>query len=104
MSRKVKYTRRAEMDMEEIYLYTRNKWGRRQAELYTDKLLRKIAHTSELPNDVQTRDRSNLLSGCRSTQSQKHHVFYLVKDTFIEVIRILHENMNTERELAKNGD
>lgn len=97
----IRFTAQADEDLFDIYIYTYETWGSDQAVKYTNGLKAAINRLSQEPNRPGTVDRSSLRQGYRSYHQQRHLIFYRVVADDIEIIRILHDNMDALRHLAE---
>lgn len=84
-------------DLEEIWDYTVETWGKEQAERYLHLInqgFRKIAENPGLgrPSDA-------IRKGYRRYGVGRHLIFYRSNDAKIDVARILHERMDVDRYL-----
>jgi toxin ParE1/3/4 len=87
----------AEEDLIGIWCYTLERWGAAQADTYLDKLAQGIAILAENPH-IGTRCDA-LRQGYRRYHIQHHLVYYRINPGQIEIVRILHEDMDPERHL-----
>jgi toxin ParE1/3/4 len=87
----------AEQDLLDIWLYTFNEWGEQQADNYLDKLDQAIQLLAEQP--LMCRERLELAPPVRIYRHANHLVVYLALDDGINVIRVLHESMDIDRQL-----
>ncbi|MDO9460364.1 MAG: type II toxin-antitoxin system RelE/ParE family toxin [Alphaproteobacteria bacterium] len=84
---------RAEGDLEEIWLYTYSTWSLEQADQYHDEIMTAIAVLASAPGLGQMLD--HIRPGYRRYRSGSHFIFYRqVSDGGIEIIRILHQQMD----------
>lgn len=97
----VRYTKLADSDLFNIYLYTYQTWGAAQAKTYTDALKAAITRIAEQPEQPETKDRSNVYPGCRSYLMKRHLIFYRVVGEYLEIMRILHGSMDITSRLAE---
>lgn len=97
MTGELTLTPRARRDLDEIWDYSRNRWGEARAEAYLRRLSRDMRTVAEAPGLGRAAD--EVRRGYRRLPSGSHVVFYRVTDTGIAVIRILHERMNMTRHL-----
>jgi len=82
----------AESDLENIWHYTARTWGVEQAVTYIDGLDQTFQLLAESP--LICRERWEFSPPVRIHHHEKHLVIYLVKDTDIHIVRILHETMD----------
>jgi toxin ParE1/3/4 len=89
---------RAKSDLIGIYDYTVEHWSQRQAEIYVRQLTdafgalaagRRLGRDAELGHDIL-----KLPAG-------SHVIFYKVRETSIDIVRVLHEAMDVERNLKR---
>jgi toxin ParE1/3/4 len=88
----------ARADLEDIWDYTCERWGSDQAEIY----LRELQHTIERAAAEPRigRDCGDIRPGYRRLAAGSHHVYYRHTDAaLIEVVRILHQRMDVDRNL-----
>lgn len=89
MPKTYQLTKKADADLEGIYLYTIEKFGLAQAETYHAKLkqaFQTIADNPKLGLDV-----SASFPDCRRHISGSHVVYYREGDVSVVVMRILHQ-------------
>lgn len=87
----------AEQDLIDIWLYTFGKWGESQADRYLDELnwgMQTIAENPKIGIDY-----SFFREGYRCFNVNHHLIFYRITEDHIEIIRILHENMDIKQNL-----
>jgi toxin ParE1/3/4 len=90
-------SRRAESDLDEIWDYSAERWGREQANKYVEALRESIRGIALDPS----RGRS-VTVGARSYHrysSGSHMIFYRMEDQGAHIVRILHQSMNHVRHL-----
>ena len=97
----IRYTELAETDLFNIYIYTYQTWGASQAQSYTNTLKIAIARIAEKPTFPGTVDRSSVYPGCRSYRVKSHLIFYRPVEDALEILRILHINMDISSRLAE---
>jgi toxin ParE1/3/4 len=88
---------RARRDLDEVWDYSRNRWGEVRAEAYVRQLARDMRKVADNPRLGRTTEQ--VRSGYRRFGSGSHVLFYRVTDIGITVIRILHERMDVTRHL-----
>jgi toxin ParE1/3/4 len=96
---KINFTKKAKIDLEEIWEYTYETWSEKQADKYYNELIEKC---QELQKDFeQGRDYSILYENLKGYKINKHIIFYrlLDKGKTIEIARILHEKMDLKKHL-----
>ena len=89
----------AKADLSAIWDYTQAKWGAQQAEIYTLELWQAIKNeTTALSNSV---DCSDIRKGYKKAIYGAHIIFFKPTADGIDVIRILHQRMNSPQHLCK---
>ena len=88
-------------DLETIWLFTFNKWSKVQADRYHNLIIQEIEFIAD--NFNLSRNKDYIRPGYRMAKVKSHLIFFKKTDDIIEVIRILHENMDIENRLMKNG-
>jgi len=91
----------AEQDLVEIWLYTFNEWGGKQADTYLDDLAAAFNLLAEQP--LQCRERSEFSPAVRILHHAHHLVVYLVIEDGVNIVRVLHENMDVDSHLEGEG-
>jgi toxin ParE1/3/4 len=94
---KYRLTPTAKSDFVEIWNYSVETWGLKQAEKYLQDIedtLNQLAANPELG-----RQRPEIASGYYSFPAQKHIIFYLISDSYIDIIGILHGKMDIDKNL-----
>ncbi|HGG6853502.1 TPA: type II toxin-antitoxin system RelE/ParE family toxin [Salmonella enterica subsp. enterica serovar Onderstepoort] len=91
-----KLTERAVSDFREIYDYTLMKFGKTQAERYTDDLEVFLETLSGMP--AMGRD-YDAVPGVMRIRFQAHTIFYTPGDEGILIVRILNQLMEPHRHL-----
>ena len=87
----------AQQDLINIWLYTYETWGEAQADQYFDELDSGLKTLCR--NPVIGKNRDSIRDGYRSFQINRHVVFYKVASSTIQIVRVLHERMDPERNL-----
>jgi toxin ParE1/3/4 len=91
------FSKKAVVDLEEIWLYTVDKWSVAQADRYYKLIIDEIDYICKNNNTGKSMD--EVRKGYRATKVKSHLIFYRVVDNTIEIIRILHERMDIENRL-----
>jgi toxin ParE1/3/4 len=96
---KFKISRKAENDLETIWLYTFENWSKEQADRYLNLIFDEIEYLSDNPKTGQEFD--HVRKNYRYSKVKSHLIFYKCKKSVdqIEVIRILHERMDLEKRI-----
>ena len=83
-------------DLEEIWIYTRKKWSREQADRYYSLLFDEIEFLQS--NHYTGKSAEYIRPGYRVSFVKSHIIFYkVVDDQKLEIIRILHQSVNIEK-------
>lgn len=82
----------AQTDLEEIWLYTKEEWGIKQADKYLHLLLSRFSWISE--NPLLGKKRDDIKSGYYCFPEGMHVIFYTVTISGIDIIGILHQSMD----------
>jgi toxin ParE1/3/4 len=96
---KFKLSRKAEEDLEGIWLYTLENWSKEQADRYLSLIFDEIEYITVNPKAGQ--DFDQIRKNYRYSKVKSHLIFYKHKksEDVIEVIRILHERMDLENRI-----
>ena len=102
MNNKYRISQKAIFDLEKIWLYTLNNWSREQADRYHNLIIDEIKFIVD--NYESCRKKDYVRTGYRMSKVKSHLIFFKkTEDNTIEIIRILHQNMDIENRL-KNDD
>jgi toxin ParE1/3/4 len=93
------FSKKAVNDLEEIWLYTAEKWSVEQADRYYLLIIDEIIYISKNVNAGKSME--EIRKGYRATKVKSHIIFYRAQKNTIEIIRILHERMDIENQLNK---
>lgn len=88
-------TSEAEADINDTLLYTWQRWGELQRDLYDAALEQALASLVDFPE--MGRRFPRLFPGCRIRPVEHHLLYYRIMDDVIEVVRILHERTDPTR-------
>jgi toxin ParE1/3/4 len=100
MNTKYRISEKAISDLEKIWLFTLSKWSREQADRYHQLIMDEIKFMVE--NYKLCRNVDHIRVGYRVSKVKSHLVFCRkTDDNTIEIIRILHQNMDIENRLKK---
>lgn len=83
---------KAQADLEDIWNYTYLTWGTRQARIYLEAIRDTCVELSINPKIGKARD--EIRKGLYTYPSGKHLIFYFIQHKEIDIIRVLHENMD----------
>lgn len=91
-----KISRQAEIDLENIWLYTFEEWSLEQADYYLYLIIDEIEYISENPK--AGKDYNDVRKGYFRSRVKSHFIFYRInlKEEIVEIIRILHQQMDIE--------
>lgn len=84
-------------DLRNIWRYGSNHWGLTQTEAYGEKLLSAFDFLAENPQAGASIE--HIRAGYRKHPTGSHLIVYRLAPECLEVMRILHKNMDTERQL-----
>ena len=91
-------SKKAVSDLEEIWLYTVEKWSIEQADRYYHLIFDEIDFICK--NVDSGRSMNHVRKGYRASKVKSHLIFYRVNNDTVEIIRILHERMDISNRLA----
>ena len=94
---KYRLTPSAKSDLIKIWNYTVETWGEKQAEKYLQDIEDKFNQLAANPE--LGRRRPEISSGYYSFPALKHIIFYLNSGRYIDIIGILHEKMDIDKNL-----
>jgi toxin ParE1/3/4 len=88
-------------DLEKIWLYTYENWSLEQADRYINLIFDEIEFLSKNPK--LGKDYSHVREGYFCSSVKSHLIFYRmnINNDAIEVVRILHQQMDIESRLNK---
>ncbi|WP_312765367.1 type II toxin-antitoxin system RelE/ParE family toxin [Epilithonimonas sp.] len=86
-------------DLEKIWLYTFENWSIEQADRYFNLIMDEIEYISENPKSGK--DYNEIRKGYFRSRVKSHFIFYKInlKKERIDIIRILHQQMDIESRL-----
>ena len=99
MAKTFKLTPEAKLDVIKIGRFTEKEWGKEQRNKYLARLDTRIRNIAESPH--LGRERLEIKAGYRSVREGKHVIFYRVRDTSVEILRVLHGSMDLEHRLGR---
>ena len=91
-------SKQAKNDLRQIGLYTEKEWGRAQRHKYLAGVDKKFSLLAESP--LITAERQEFTPPVRIHHHGSHLIIYLVRDTGILIIRVLHQNADIDRHLS----
>lgn len=91
-----KISKQAEIDLENIWLYTFEEWSINQADHYLDLMMDEIEYISQNPKSGK--DYNEIRKRYFRSRVKSHFIYYKVnlKKKYVEIIRILHQQMDIE--------
>ena len=92
-------SKKAVIDLEEIWLFTVDKWSVAQADRYYLLIIDEIEFICK--NITCGKSMDNIRKGYRATKVKSHLIFYRLVNNTVEIIRILHERMDIENRLVE---
>lgn len=94
-----KISREAQIDIESIWLYTYETWSIEQADRYFNLIIDEIEFLASNPNSGK--DFNYIRKGYYRSKVKSHFIFYKINlnENEIEIIRILHQQMDVESRL-----
>lgn len=98
---KYRISKEALVDLEKVWLHTFENWSAAQADRYFNLIMDKIeciAQTPELGKDC-----SDIREGYFRLRVKSHFIFYKINlpEAEVEIIRILHQQMDIESRLSE---
>lgn len=89
-------SKEAAKDIEKIWLYTFENWSLEQADRYFNLIIDEIENIAGDP--LSGKDYGEVRKGYFRSRVKSHFIFYKInhKKKEIEVVRILHQQMDTE--------
>jgi toxin ParE1/3/4 len=94
---KIHISRKAEEDLENIYVYSYQNFGLNKAEAYLDTLNQRILDISS--NSLIGADYSFVKAGTRRLIIKSHTIYYSRQLNIIKIIRVLHHSQDPVRHL-----
>ena len=97
---KFKFTNKAVNDLTDIWNYTIEIWSEKQAEKYYTLLINACTELAQQPHIGK--EYNEIHPDLKGQKTSKHIIFYrIMEDKTIEIIRILHEQMDLKNKLIK---
>ena len=97
---KIKYriSKQAIKDLNDIWIYTFNKWSKEQADRYYDLIIGEIEFVAD--NYLIGKSVEQTRKNYRVTKIKSHLIFYRkAENEIIEIVRILHQRMDIKKRL-----
>ena len=99
MSSKYRISHTAILDLEEIWLYTLERWSKEQADIYYKSIIAEIENVAW--DFERGKPITQIRAGYRSSKVNSHVVFYRKIDSdIVEIVRVLHKKMDWKRHLG----
>ncbi|MEE7465135.1 plasmid stabilization protein ParE [Methylobacterium fujisawaense] len=92
-SARARFTPLARSDLEEIWRYTVGQWSADQADRYHQDI---VNAATELANGAKIGRAVEVRAGYLKYRVGSHFIFYRRTDAGIDVIRVLHQRMDTD--------
>lgn len=89
----------ANSDIRSIARYTQDMWGRDQRRRYLDGLNEKFEVLATMPE--MAAERRDFRPPVRIHHYEKHLIIYVINDSGILVVRVLHQSMDVPTQLSK---
>ncbi len=92
------FSKKANQDIDDIFLYTIEKWSLEQGERYFNHIMNEVEYLTA--NFEIGQDFSHIRKGYRRAKVKSHIIFYKINDNgIIEIVRILHQMMDIKKRL-----
>ena len=91
----------SEVDLEEIWLYTLNRWSMEQADTYHRLLVEAF---EGLAGGTKQGRPTDVLPGFHKYLCGSHVIYFIDYPNYLDVIRILHQRQDAERHLKPSKD
>lgn len=92
------FSKQAVQDLEEIWLYTVDKWSVEQADRYYLLIIEEVNYICK--NIHSGKSFEEIRSGYRASKVKSHLIFYRIVNNTVEIIRILHERMDLKNHIS----
>src|SRR5690606_11979273 len=91
-------SKQAVEDLNDIWIYTFNKWSKEQADRYYDLIIGEIEFIAD--NYMTGKSAEQTRKDYRVTKIKSHLIFYRkTENNIVEIVRILHERMDIKNRL-----
>lgn len=95
---KYRISKQAINDLNDIWVYTFNKWSKEQADRYYDLIIGEIEFIAD--NYLIGKSAEQTRKNYRLTKIKSHLIFYRkAENEIVEVVRILHQRMDIKKRL-----
>jgi toxin ParE1/3/4 len=92
----------SEADLDDIWKYTCEAWGIRQASKYLRQLKKRIEALSRNPQ--LGRQRIQIAEGLLSFHEGRHLIFYRIEKKGIVILRVLHDRMDVPERIKESAE
>ena len=86
-------SKKAISDLEEIWLYTVDKWSVQQADRYYNLIFDEISFICKNPTTTG-KQMDDIKKNYRASKVKSHLIFFKVMNEIVHIVRILHERMD----------
>ena len=93
-------TRAADRDLNDIWRYTHEQWGVRQARKYLESLHNRMQELAKDPKKGTPSE--DLFPRSRKYREGRHLIFFLEETGCILILRVLHERMDVINKLRES--
>jgi len=94
---KFKVSQKAEDDLIEIGIFTKNKWGINQRDRYLDDIDKRFRWLADNPDYSSSKNISHVVLGCFSLLVNEHVIIYKKFSYGVRIIRVLNQTMDFKR-------
>lgn len=95
---KYRISKQAINDLNDIWVYTLQKWSKKQADRYHNLIFEEIEFLVD--NFLIGKSIEHIRKNYRVTKVKSHLIFYRkVEDDIVEIVRILHQRMDIKNRL-----
>ena len=91
-------SQRAKADLREIRVFSRKRWGGEQAQAYVELIISRFAWL--MRNARRGTRADQLILGLRRVNVRRHAILYLEHADSIEILRVLHQQMDFAAQLG----
>ena len=92
---KLQLTPAALADLRSVRVYTLERWGAKQEEVYLDHTWEKFEGI--MKDAARFRFRPDLFPGCQVATEGKHVILFRVNQSTFQIVRVLHSAMDFKR-------
>ncbi|MFC7357068.1 type II toxin-antitoxin system RelE/ParE family toxin [Jejudonia soesokkakensis] len=91
-------SKKAIIDLDDIWIYTFKKWSKEQADRYYNLIINEIEFIAE--NYLIGKSAEQTRKNYRVTKIKSHLIFYRkINNNKIEIVRVLHQRMDIKKRL-----